>query len=63
MISPSLQLLSYFMIALALVGSGNSGTRLELATRPQRSRITFASGCEQHTSIFPGAGLSSGSGL
>jgi hypothetical protein len=29
---------------------------------PQISRMIFASGCEQHTSVFPGAGLSRGSG-
>jgi hypothetical protein len=29
----------------------------------QRSRVTPAFGWEQHTSTFPGAGLSSGSGL
>jgi hypothetical protein len=36
---------------------------IDVSRFSQRSRVTPVLGWEQHTSTFPGAGLSSGSGL
>jgi hypothetical protein len=51
------------MIRLLPVLSNIFSNSLLSKTFSQRSKVTPACGWEQHTSTFPGAGLSSGSGL